>query len=385
MSHYLRCLTLADQLKLHYDVRFATSPAYAKFIVGAGYATFPFTDFDLIEILRQSQEFRFDWLEENALEQQFEQQKAIIHKHRPVAVIGDNSFSLKMAAEACDVKFIALMNAYMTQYYEPGRKLTRTHPKARLMERLPTSLYWYIIRKIEKYHFNHIHTPFKKIRAKQGLKPIENYAKELEGDITLLCDLPSLFPQKNLPKCYHFIGPLLFSPSAKCDMPNWDIPKNQKKTILVSMGSSGDYAQIEWLNDKTFSAYNIIVTGDKKGILKGDHILHYNFIPLHEVMPQVNLLICHGGNGTIYEAIRAGVPVLCSPSIFEQEWNEYAIIKNQLGDTLSDVNSPIELLRKINLWENKKQDASFQKVIEKIQTFKLETPLNKLLTDTVFQ
>jgi len=357
---------------------------YAKFIEDAGYITFPFTDFDPAEILAQSQEFRFDWLEEHVLEQQFEQQKAVIAKHKPIAVIGDNSFTLKMAAEASEVKFIALMNAYMTQYYEPGRKLTRTHPKAVLMEMLPQALYWYIIRKVEKYHFNHIHIPFKNIRTRHGLMPVANYAEELEGDVTLLCDLPNLFPQKNLPNHYHFIGPLIFTTPAHCVMPSWEISTAHKKNILVSMGSSGDYAKLEWLNDKQFSAYNIIVTGDKHNLLKGEHITSYDFVPLREIMPHIDLLLCHGGNGTVYEALREGVPVLCSPAIFEQEWNEYALVKNHLGDTLSKVKNPAELLQKLKDWENSKQNVAFRKLSEQIQHFELDIPLKQLVAETVF-
>jgi len=384
MSHYLRCLTLAEHLKPHYDIRFATSPNYEEFIQQAGFATFPYVDFDANEILSQSQEFRFDWLEKKTLKDHFEQQKYILQKHLPVAVIGDNSFTLKMAAESCNVKFIALMNAYMTQYYQPGRKLTRKHPKAALMERLPSKLYWYFINRIERYHFKYIHTPYKHIRQENELEQVASYADEMAGDITLLCDLPELFPQKDLPSTFHFIGPLFFTPPSSCILPKWELPDSNKKNIVVSMGSSGDYTLVRWLNDPRFAEYNVIVTGDKNNILHGDHIYSYTFVPLREIMPHTDLLICHGGNGTVYEALKEGVPVLCLPNIFEQEWNEYAIIKNGLGDTLSDVKGVSELHAKIKLWDNLKQTNNLRTVREQIHQFSPICSLKQIFADSLF-
>mgnify|MGYP006335572741 FL=1 len=42
-------------------------------------------------------------------------------------------------------------------------------------------------------------------------------------------------------------------------------------------------------------------------------------------------MICHGGNGTIYNGILNQVYMLCLSNHFEQEWNIDAVEKNGYG------------------------------------------------------
>lgn len=43
-------------------------------------------------------------------------------------------------------------------------------------------------------------------------------------------------------------------------------------------------------------------------------------------------MVCHAGNGTIYQALMRGIPMVLIPSFFEQEWNAHRIVKLQLGE-----------------------------------------------------
>ena len=38
-------------------------------------------------------------------------------------------------------------------------------------------------------------------------------------------------------------------------------------------------------------------------------------------MPQADLVICHGGHGTVARALAAGVPVLCCPAVGDMAEN----------------------------------------------------------------
>jgi UDP:flavonoid glycosyltransferase YjiC (YdhE family) len=75
------------------------------------------------------------------------------------------------------------------------------------------------------------------------------------------------------------------------------------------------------LNDEAFSQYNIITAGDKQKVLGASHINSYDFIDFNSILPKINLIICHGGNGTLNQAYQFNVPFIAIPSIFEQEWN----------------------------------------------------------------
>jgi UDP:flavonoid glycosyltransferase YjiC (YdhE family) len=56
------------------------------------------------------------------------------------------------------------------------------------------------------------------------------------------------------------------------------------------------------------------------------------WIPAREILPQCDLVICHGGLNTITQSIEAGVPLLCFPgAIFERRYNAEMVMKNGAG------------------------------------------------------
>ena len=108
------------------------------------------------------------------------------------------------------------------------------------------------------------------------------------------------------------------------------LPLN-KKIICVSLGSSGDWMRLKFLNDPYYSKYTIITTGDSEHVLSAAHIVARHFVNLNQLLEITNLLICHGGNGTIYHGIMNNVFMLFLSSHFEQEWNINVLEKNGYG------------------------------------------------------
>ena len=99
------------------------------------------------------------------------------------------------------------------------------------------------------------------------------------------------------------------------------VASEDKPILYVTMGSSGWWPDVSALSHSVFHAYRVIVTGEGSGSIYGPHIEKYDFIEPGAILPRAAAVICHGGNGTIYQARSYGVPVLCRPSMFEQEWN----------------------------------------------------------------
>jgi UDP:flavonoid glycosyltransferase YjiC (YdhE family) len=185
----------------------------------------------------------------------------------------------------------------------------------------------------------------------------------LTGDITLLCDLPELFPQQKVPPTYYFLGPLFFR-SEQGEEELISKIDATKPTILVSMGSSGEWRRLDMICNETFHRFNIITAGDVTKVLQGPHINGKHFINNPAVMSHVDLMICHGGNGTIYQALAHDVPVLGFPSFFEQEWNMHRLEQLGLGEMIECVKSTDELLRTIMRWINNKPRLRFSHKIK---------------------
>jgi UDP:flavonoid glycosyltransferase YjiC (YdhE family) len=349
LSHYTRCLMLAHELRHHFECRFAADAKYDSLIAEKGFGTFSCENFDADTVMEHSRRFSFDWMKRNELERVFLSQVSAIAEMRPQLIAGDAAFTLRMAGEQCGVKMIALLNGYMTRFYAGTRKISRTHPAYKYSQSLPPNFFDRLTRFMEGFAFRKVHQPFLQIRRQYGLSRPGGYLQELEGDVTLVCDIPDLFPQKQLPANFHFIGPLFYKAEHNEDEILSRL-ENGKPTVLVSMGSSGDWNKLTPLCSDAFSSFNIITAGDERQVLRAPHITSRRFLNNDAVLPFCDVMICHGGNGTIYQALSHHVPVLCVTSIFEQEWNVNRLEELGLGQALPDRFSDEELKRLLERW-----------------------------------
>lgn len=331
LSHYLRCLVLADTYdKNTHEVLFVSSKQYNNFVNSHGYDVFSCETFDADFVMRCTNNFNFDWLNAADLERVMRHQQKCILELKADIVIGDMAPTLKMAAELTGVKHIGLVNGYMTRYYAAARKIPRKHRAYALMQHLPPKIADVLTRMGERLTFRKIQAPFNLLRKKYGLPKVKDYLKELEGNENLICDLPDLFPQKMLPQAYRFVGPLLYQYKDAAD--NWTQTIDRGKPIIcVCMGSTGNWISLDFLNDAYYSRYTIIAAGDKQKVLSANHIISRDFINLNQVLEKCQLMICHGGNGTIYTGIFNRVYMLCVASHFEQDYNIQALERKGYG------------------------------------------------------
>jgi len=121
----------------------------------------------------------------------------------------------------------------------------------------------------------------------------------------------------------------------------------------VTVGSSGNMDRMAFLNDPAFMKYKIVITGDSQSELKGPNIIKRNFINHLSILPKINIVICHGGNGTIYQALSFGVPILCIPNNFKNEWNADRIEELGLGTFIDDISDAEHIEGLIESWRSK--------------------------------
>lgn len=363
LSHYLRCLELADSIRENYSVMFAGASRYNSFIEQRGYSVFECENYDADEMIDCASRFDFSWINEPSIERIFLSQVQCIKQLRPAIVVGDGVNTLKMAAEVAEVKYLSLLNGYLTKYYSLIRDVPSGHPAAKYSKQLHPKVYAGIIRFAEKLAFRQVHAPFKKIRKKHKLRKLYLLPDEMEGDLNIILDLPDLFPQKDLPSHYYHAGPVFFTGNARSLI---SIPANEKPSILVSMGSSGNWKHAAYLNDSRFSNYNIIAAGDSERVLNAGHIEHFSFVSGEEAWKNVKLVICHGGNGTIYQALSRGVPVLCRTYLFEQEYNARRIEQLGLGECIDHIASPMALREIVDRWIGMKTAGAIKSIACKI-------------------
>ena len=355
LSHYSRSIMLANSIKEQYEVQILYSEKYNDLYDALKISSFQCLSFDAEMILQHAKKFSFNWIQEDYLETIFLDQVRVIKELKPDLIIGDAIWTLKMAAEYCGVLYCSVINAYMSSYYKEVRGLPLNHPAYQYKEKLPGKVFDFITKTAEGWAFRKYHTPFRTIRKKRGLKTKRKLMEELDGDITLICDHQNLFPVKKTPSSFYNIGPLYYESDTSAEI---EVQVVKRKTILICMGSSGDFQKLEILKDPILKGFIFIIITGKEDPGFGENFIVHKFLNLHKVLPLVDLMICHGGNGTIYYALKHKVPVLAMPSHFEQEWNMQQLIKFELGDIITEKESAVSIKNKIDYWIKQRNSST---------------------------
>jgi UDP:flavonoid glycosyltransferase YjiC (YdhE family) len=389
LSHYLRCLVLCRHLNQYFEIRFLFNATFSRFIEQEGFGTFRCSSLDPVKAIEGVKNFDFSWLEEREMERLLNDQVQVIQNLKPIAVLGDYAPTLRMASETTDTCYFSLMNAYMSKYFAAGRQISKNHPAYKLINHLPPKLAASLTRFGEGRAFAQLHIPFRDLRRKQGLAAYNSYLDELEGDINLVCDLPEIFSQKVLPGNYYNIGPLYYDRAPDTDLHQQTSDMRSKidpnkTTILVSMGSSGNWNSVAFLNSRDFAQYNVVVVGHHEDKLRGDHIISAPFIGMHQVFPIADLVICHGGNGTLYQALYYGLPSLVSTNHCEQEWNLDAFKTCNAAEALPEGLTNNEVKALIESLVSRKQDRRLAKLSGLVRDWQRKLPgvLHDMLSPT---
>ena len=364
-SHYLRCIALCRRLESSFRIAIADSEEYRQFAAAAHLETFNVAKFKCEQIKNSAASFDFSFLNEGDLKEILSSQIEIIEEKKPYAVLGDTSFTLKMAAEKTSVRFVSLVNSYMTKYYGLWRGVPKSHYGYRFSKRLPSSLFQIIAREMEYRALKEVHEPLRNLRNAQKLSQAEYLLDELEGDLNLVCDLPDLFPLRGAPPSYRCIGPL-FHDGGGDESDILGFLEGSTKNVLVTMGSSGAWKKLTFLEDARFSNYRFVLSGDADGEINPPNSISKPFVNHAAILPKIDLVICHGGNGTIYQALSHGIPVLCLPANFECEWNSYRIRTYGLGEVIEDPWTVGDIESKMIFWIKKRGNPLLKGISQEI-------------------
>jgi hypothetical protein len=296
-------------------------------------------------------------------------------KIRPAAVLTGWCLSVTISTRAAVVPFVnGLHSTSITEYYKAG------------LQTWPDRLDFTFLRqlfgkeKLQKWfnkrilHAKWVLKPYNTIGKKYGLKEFNHFLELIEGDHTLLADIPEWVNLPEIRPNFHFIGPLPFKS-------NMDVPKEvseiqtNKPIIYFAMGSSGKpkiIAEIiEGFRDKPYC-----VIAPVKAHIKGldvripSNVLVTGFVPAHKVNPVADISVIHGGQNTVMQACLAGTPIVGIGMHPEQQANldacvrkGFAIRLNKYKLTASAVLEAIDKL--LHDKKAKEEVVKFQKQLEK--------------------
>ena len=298
LAHTIRPLVVGRTLRsCGYPVEFAGMGPHADRIVAEGFQVYD------VETMPQSRmdEYvsRSDYGYYNAewIDRCVRSERALIRQLRPALALADLRPTLPLTAflEGVD---IALIEA---AYNQPGYPFPI---------RLPTAF-------------------------SLGTEPFDEYARDnISNNIStfkphhilyLVADVPQFHPPgEQTPPYYCYVGPLIESPRPRpiAALDDWD---EQLPLVYFNCGSTGGHPGFldEALRRMANKPYRVLVTtaGRWSGPIEASNIRVVDFVPAAWVLARAVLFVGIGGIGSIYHALRQGVPVIGAPEHLDQEYH----------------------------------------------------------------
>jgi UDP:flavonoid glycosyltransferase YjiC (YdhE family) len=326
LAHATRTLEVGRALHrlLDYEVVFCSSGPYTRLMREAGFAVHPVYTEDrevTLRLARRAGLVDLGWWRSVA-DKSVESDMAAIRQLAPDVVVGDMRLSLSTSAEALGVPCVGLTNAAWTSRFAEPIHVPEGHLSERLLGHTAAEALFPHLKKLIVWYWARGFDP---VRKRLGLAPLRSLYQLIEGDITLLADLPEYFPiVESAPASYRYVGPIMFR--AALPRPIW-LPKldRRRPTLYFTMGSTGD---THFFNEavRVFGGtkYQVLITTaglPVEQLRRHDNVFIEELADGDLLMKVSDVAITHGGNGTIYQALAQGVPVLGIPTLFDQELN----------------------------------------------------------------
>jgi UDP:flavonoid glycosyltransferase YjiC (YdhE family) len=325
LSHVSRPLSVARELRRRgHEVIFAGSGSNVRFIRDEGFEVLPLYEPDPEMLFGNIRKGRLRFVSDSEIERMVEADLLVYKEVRPALVLTDGRFSAAVSSQIAGLRHAAIVNVSSTEY--------RAHPYVPFFGALPRLLRGTgfdaalngVNLKTEMLVFDNAMSVFKRLTKKHGLRRAVTATNCLAGaDLTLLADIPEYFPTKRLPENYHYIGPLTWKPSF-LPPPQWWPPPSTRPLIYITMGTTG----IGGFFNKAAGLFSgvdftaVITTGAQARA--GSAPANVRIEPYMDgdmVMERCSVVVCHGGNGTIYQALQQGKPVIGLPTIPDQRFN----------------------------------------------------------------
>ncbi|VAV84926.1 Putative glycosyl transferase [hydrothermal vent metagenome] len=336
LSHISRPLLVAEELRRRgHEVVFAGEGPKVRFIRDAGFQVLPVYEPDPAILFGNIRKGKMRFVTDEVIEEMVEADLALFKEVGPCIVLTDGRFSARISTHIAGIKHVAIVNVSSTEY--------RAEPYIPFLDFIPDSLHIGKARdllnlKLEISIFDRVMSVFKRLSRQYGIKTLVTATNCLTGkDYTLLPDIPEYFPTKNLPDNYSYIGPITWN--SRLPGPHWWPPKKDgRELVYITMGTTGVADFFEKIYDlfKASEFLAIITTGAQSGKLRTTEGKIYveDFMDGDLAIEASELVVCHGGNGTIYQALQHGRPVIGIPTIPDQKFNMRRVEALGLGKTL---------------------------------------------------
>ena len=341
LSHISRPLVVAKELRDRgHEVLFAGESSKIAFIQQEGFNVLPLHEPDPDKLFGNIRKGKLRFVSDEEIERMIEADISLYSEVKPDIVLTDGRFTAPISTHIAGLRHVAIVNVSSTEHralpyipffdWIPEWLIKRDKTLRKILELLNL--------KLEMLVFDNVMNIFKRLSKRYGLKKSVTATNCLTGkDITLLADIPEYFPAKNLPEDYYYIGPITWQ--SNMSPPAWWPPLVSDKFIYVTMGTTGlgDFFRLSYklFEDSRYTC--VMTTGRQSELMPAipGHIYIEEYIDGDLVMEACDAVVCHGGNGTIYQALLHGKPIIGIPTIPDQAYNMRRVEASGVGKSVT--------------------------------------------------
>jgi UDP:flavonoid glycosyltransferase YjiC (YdhE family) len=260
------------------------------------------------------------------LEPRVENEVRLFNEIKPAAVLTGWCLSVTVSTRAAGIPFVNVLHSTSIQeYYQAGLQtwpdmldfpfVRRMFSEERLNKR--------INRRILQITWTT--KPYNKVGENYGLRKFGNFLDLIEGDFTLLADIPQWVGLPEVRPNIRHVGPLITKINAEIPEQITNMPKD-KPIIYFAMGSSGKPKLIAEIiagfRDKPYRVIAPVKAHIKDLNLEiPSNVIVTGFLPAHEVNSMADISVIHGGQNTVMNACLSGTPIVGVGMHPEQEAN----------------------------------------------------------------
>ena len=327
LSHIAKCLSIQKCLMARgHEVHLAVSRQRSVFLRKQGIAHHLLPD---VQETDNSGFPTFKWFNSpNNTITCIKAETALINEIKPDRVVGVFRFTLKASSILTGVPYDSLICGCMLPQSPDVLGFSPEDDAIKFQEKLLNTFFQYAGEKAS--------IAFDRV----GVDKIPDIRMAFEGDRTFLWDFPEFMPIPAHPAHVH-VGPINLRhwPSDRVDMES--LTKGTSPLAVVSFGTcitQTDIAKrmVRILVDMGYMV--AIAAGGQKemmNIMPGHPRVHaFYFAPLDRIFPHASLLVTHGGQMTVFEALRQKIPVLVLPFQPEQAHNGICLERIGCGSRL---------------------------------------------------
>jgi MGT family glycosyltransferase len=237
---------------------------------------------------------------------------AVIERLEPDAVVADIlTLAPALAAERAGVPWATLIphlhpaTAPGSPPFASGAQLPRT-PAGRL--------FWRALGPLSRRGLEIGRGELNAARRELGLAPVEQAFGGISRDLCLVAAFPQLEYAHAWTAAEHVVGPMLWEPpSAPVEVPDGPGP-----LVLVAPSTSQDpearlvRATLEGVEGLPLRV--LAVANGDTGVRCPANATVVEWMSYAAVMPHADVVVCHGGHGTVARALSCGVPVVVCPA-----------------------------------------------------------------------